>query len=251
VSALFPLFLRRLLFAKRTFFFAAIAALPILGAGAFATFRPRGIDALQLLREFLAPLTLSTGVLIAMFFGTTAFGDEIEGKTIAYLLVRPRRRSTILLAKIAAVATASAVLLGAGIVGAGAILRRMDPFAEQAALRTAASVAAILAAGSLAYGSAFTFLGLSVRHPVVTGLVLSSLWEGFVGTFPGDLRVFTLQRYLLALLARACDLRDRVLGGIPLESDPPGDVHCLLVLLGTTVGFTMLGDRVLRRRDFH
>jgi ABC-2 family transporter len=251
VIPLFLLFLRRLLFAKRTAFFAALGFLPCAGAAMFRL-RPRhGVDPLELLRMWLAPISLFyLSVLLLMFYGTTAFGDEIDGKTIPYLLTRPRSRLSFLLAKSAAVVLVTALFLGGGIFAAAALLKGADPFAEQQAVETGLRVVAILGLASLTYGCGFILLGLSVPHPVLWGLLISFGWEGFVAAIPGELKALTVHRYLEGLLTRACDLRGEVFDGMPIEADPPGPVTCVAVLLSLAAVFTALSNRVLRRRDF-
>ncbi|MCI0587807.1 MAG: ABC transporter permease [Planctomycetes bacterium] len=251
MTPVFLLFLRRLLFARRTLFFGAIAFLPCLFAIVFRLHPPRHADALEGLRKFLAPMAvLFLGSLLPMFFGTTAFGDEIEGKTIPYLLTRPRPRLSLLLAKSAAVVLVTALLLVSGFLLAAAILRGADPFAEQEVIGIAFGVSGVLSLACLTYGCMFIFLGLTAPHPVLWGLLFCFGWEGFVGLFPGELKALTVQRYLEGLLTRACDLHGEVFEGFPIEVDPPGPVTCVAVLLTLAAVFTALSNRVLRRRDF-
>jgi ABC-type transport system involved in multi-copper enzyme maturation permease subunit len=251
VIPVFLLFFRRLLFAKRTIFFGAIAFLPCLFAIVFRAHPPHGVDALEMLRKFLAPIALVfLGVLFPMFFGTTAFGDEIEGKTIPYLLTRPRRRLAFLLAKTAAVVLVTSLLLSAGFLSAAAILQGADPFAAQQAIPIGLGVCGVLFLACLAYGCAFILLGLAVPHPVLWGLLLSFGWEGFVAAIPGQLKAFTVQRYLEGLLTDVCGLQGEIFEGMPIERDPPGPLACVAVLLALAALFTALSNRVLRRRDF-
>ncbi len=247
----FLLFLRRLLLAKRSRFFAALAFLPCAGAIGYRLSRHREIDALELLRAWLAPLSLFyLSVLLLMFYGTTAFGDEIDGKTIPYLLTRPRRRLSFLVAKTAAVVLVTALFLGGGIFSAASILRGADPFAEQQAVGTGLRVVGILGLASLTYGCGFILLGLAVPHPVLWGLLIAFGWEGFVAAIPGELKALTVQRYLEGLLTQACGLEGEIFEGMKIEVDPPAPIVCIGVLLALAAVFTALSNRVLRRRDF-
>ncbi|MGH7150065.1 MAG: hypothetical protein ACREIU_05180, partial [Planctomycetota bacterium] len=189
-------------------------------------------------------------VLLPMFFGTTAFGDEIEGKTIPFLLTRPRRRLAFLLAKSGAVVLVTSLLLCGGFLCAASILQGADPFAEQQAASIGLGVAGVLFLACLTYGCGFILLGLAVPHPVLWGLLLSFGWEGFVAAIPGSLKALTVQRYLEGLLTRVCDLQGEIFEGMPIEADPPGPLACLAVLLGLAALFTGFSNRVLRRRDF-
>ncbi|HKB14474.1 MAG TPA: ABC transporter permease, partial [Planctomycetota bacterium] len=156
MTSVFLLFLRRLLFARRTFFLGAIAFLPCLFAVVFRLHPPRHADALEGLRKFLAPMAvIFLGSLFPMFFGTTAFGDEIEGKTIPFLLTRPRPRLSLLLAKSAAVVLVTALFLCTGFFLAASILRGADPFAEREAIGIALGVCGILFLACHTYGSLF------------------------------------------------------------------------------------------------
>jgi ABC-2 type transport system permease protein len=139
--------------------------------------------------------------LAALFYATSLVADEVEGKTITYLLTRPIRRPAILAGKFAAYLVTTLCLTlpalvvtfflmvttpGAGGVGAyvGNLFRDMG----------------VLALTLLAYGALFTFMGVLLRRPMILGLLFLFVWE-LMANLPGYMPRLTLTAYLRSLVS--------------------------------------------------
>jgi len=138
--------------------------------------------------------------LAALFYATALIADEVEGKTLTYLLTRPIRRNAILTGKYAAylVTTLSLSLPAAvltffllatarGWTGIGAAVP--DLFRDLGVMTLALAV----------YGAFFTLLGVSLRRPVIPGLLFLFVWE-LAANLPGYLPRVTITGWLRSLI---------------------------------------------------
>jgi ABC-type transport system involved in multi-copper enzyme maturation permease subunit len=139
--------------------------------------------------------------LAALFYATALVADEVEGRTITFLLTRPLRRASILLGKFAAFAAATFSLAlpsllatffllatARGAQGLGA--RVPDLFRDLGAAALAL----------LSYGALFTLAGVVLRRPVIPGLLFLFVWE-LIANLPGYMPRLTLTAYLRSLVA--------------------------------------------------
>jgi ABC-type transport system involved in multi-copper enzyme maturation permease subunit len=202
--AVFDLSLEGMLWSRRTLLMAALLLFPALLAVLFRVLEPRwgarlsGFDlygyvvALYYVR-YVLPLS-------ALFYATALIADEVEGKTITYLLTRPAQRVAILAGKFAAyLATAASLSLPAviatffllttarGWTGVGT--RVPDLFRDMG----------VMALTVLAYGAFFALMGVLLRRPVIPGLLFLFVWE-LLANAPGYLPRFTITAYLRSLI---------------------------------------------------
>jgi ABC-2 type transport system permease protein len=139
-----------------------------------------------------------TLTILSVVYGTGVVAQELEQRTIVYLLTRPLPRWRILLAKflvslgvVAGVSVLSALLLALAVYGP--------------AVRARSGVRQDLVAllwGALAYGSVFLLLGAAVARPLTWGLLLVFGWETWVPKLPGAFARMSIMSYVRALAAR-------------------------------------------------
>ena len=138
--------------------------------------------------------------LAALFYATALIADEVDGKTLTFLITRPVHRSAILCGKFAAyVATTLALSLPPVVVSffllatangmAGIGSKVPDLFRDLG----------VMALALLAYGALFTFVGVLLRRPVIPGLLFIFVWE-WLSYLPGWLPRFTLTAWLQSLI---------------------------------------------------
>jgi ABC-2 type transport system permease protein len=138
--------------------------------------------------------------LAALFYATALIADEVEGRTITYLLTRPAQRVAILAGKFAAyLATTVSLSLPAGLAtffllttargwtGVGA--RVPDLFRDMG----------VMVLTLVTYGAFFALLGVVLRRPVIPGLLFLFVWE-LLANAPGYLPRFTITAYLRSLI---------------------------------------------------
>ena len=133
-------------------------------------------------------------VILAVIFGTGVVSQELEQKTMVYLLTRPVPRWRILLAKfggalvgITAASWLAALLLAGAVFGGGLFheLVRRDLL--------------ILPVGALAYGAFFLLLATALNRPLIVGLGLAFGWETWAPQISGVFQRFSLMTYLRVL----------------------------------------------------
>jgi len=138
-------------------------------------------------------LVISTIVpLVALVFGTSALGSELDDGTAIYLLAKPIARWRIVAAKVIVAAglsvlvTAPAAFAAAAILGAGGLNAAIG-------WGVGTAVAAAL------YAVVFLALSLVTSRAVAIGLIYVLIWEGVLaGLFPGT-RTFSIRQYALGI----------------------------------------------------
>jgi len=156
-------------------------------------------DPAEVYDSLVVPMVFSFALtILAVVNGTGVVSQEIEGRTIVYLLTRPLPRWRILLARflaaltvVAAVPLLSATLLALVVFGPAGL--------AQAGLGADLSA---LAMGALAYGSFFLLLGAAVPRPLTWGLLLVFGWETWAPLLPGSFARLSIMSHLRALASR-------------------------------------------------
>jgi ABC-type transport system involved in multi-copper enzyme maturation permease subunit len=138
-------------------------------------------------------------VILALFYGTSITAEEVENRTLSYLITRPLPKAAIVLGKFAAY-----VLLMFGMVVVSLALsyfimnaaRLSDPELYLTFLR----YLGVLGLGIVAYTAFFTLLGTFLKRAIIVGLVFGFGWENVIQYFPGSTQKFSIVHYLKSLL---------------------------------------------------
>ncbi len=241
--ALIYIFWKRLLLSKKTVFFAflAFAASLLAFVQSFSDLTPK-----EFFQQFLAPVFLSSmGVFIPMYFSTRSFSEEIDGRTIAYLLTRPISRGKLLLAKyFATVAASLSILLPAILFSAfllsGSETARVWPQVPKMAL--------LLMAAAMVYSAVFICFGVIFKRPIVFGVGVTFGWENLVSFIPGSFKDLAIMSYLRAMLMRSFDL-ERI-----FDTPVPDEIYSWTLSISVIASVTALGLFVgwlfLRKKEF-
>ena len=226
-----------------------LATLPIgLSALVSATLSEADSSNEEFVNTLLDALLIA-GILpiVTMVLATASFGNEVEDKTLSYLVLRPVHRSLIALPKllapiivggpVLAVSGVVATLLGGSSLGVVLVVLHSD---GQAAL----AIGTAMLAGVVAYAAIFTWAGLMTTRALAAGLMYVFIWEGLITTFLGGVRYLSVRAYTLAILHGMDDtsfesLEDRVI-------EFPAAVGGTIIV---TVVFFLLTIRRLRRMD--
>jgi ABC-2 type transport system permease protein len=139
-----------------------------------------------------------TLAILSVVNGTGVVSQEIEGRTIVYLLTRPFPRWRILLAKwlvalfvTGVVVTLSTLLLALAVYGP----------ARFADAGTGADIRALLM-GTVAYSALFLLLGTAIPRPLTYGLLFLFGWETWVPKLPGQFARISIMTYLRTISQR-------------------------------------------------
>lgn len=229
----FALFLGRR--SRRTKFFLLLSFLPVGVAGIIMFHQTLGkgrspVDGLYLFSNIIMLFYLQFILLIlALFYGTAVCSEEIEGKTLPYLVTRPLPKSAIVLGKYAGYMVITLGMIGLGLFASYAVLN-FDGLFALARLKTLFRYFGVLSLGLLAYGAFFTFFGIFLRKSIFVGLLFSFGWENVIQYFPGSTQRFAIVHYLKSFLPASSSGRFSFLT-FRLEPTPPGLALLILILI--------------------
>jgi ABC-2 type transport system permease protein len=202
--AMFGLALEGMLWSRRTLVLGAFLAIPVLIAIVYrlvlAARMPAEITGLHLYGYLVALFWVRNALpLAALFYATALIADEVEGRTLTYLITRPIRRSAILAGKFAAyLVTTLCLALPAAVV-------TFFVLATSRGANLAGSVPdlfrdlGVLALTLLVYGALFALMGVLMKRPLLPGLLFLFVWE-MAANLPGYVPRFTITAWLRSLV---------------------------------------------------
>ena len=186
---------RGLLGRRRSLGVVLLAAAPVLVAAILAIAGGLG-DPEALALDVYGTLTLGLVVpLAALVFGTAALGTLIDDGTIVYLLVKPIRRGTVILAAMLVAAAASLALTVATSLVAGLLVLGTASTGLLVGMAAGAALASIL------YVVVFVTLSVYTGRALVIGLGYVLIWEGLVTGLLTGTRILSIREYAMAVVA--------------------------------------------------
>ncbi|RKU31719.1 hypothetical protein C6495_12195 [Candidatus Poribacteria bacterium] len=249
--ALFKVTLRQMFWSRRTILILLGCLLTLVIALVFR-FMARGAGSVN---RFMPEMTLALYGLLtnlcAIFYGTAIISDEIEGKGLTYLQMRPLRKSAMLLSKFAAYLVGTVVLVAVshllltGIVATHSKLQNGIFFHLGMSFRYSAS----LALGLLVYGALAIVLAVRFKNPVLWGLLFVLGWENLTvqPMMSMGIKRLSISHYLLTLYPDY-KLSSEI---IALRgSEPPSVWVALVVVCVLTVILLWLAVRIFREREY-
>lgn len=239
MGPIFRLSLHQLARRRRLLLILLLATLPVALAAATSAFAGEGESyKAGFINNLLDAMLIATIMpIVTIALATRAFGDELEDRTLSYLVLKPVPRSRIVLPKL----LASIVICGPLLIVSGAVATL---FALDGSGQAAVAVGVALFAGVVAYAAIFTWAGLISTRALSFGLIYVFLWEGVLSTFLGGVRYLSVRGYTLAILHGIDEKSFEVLGQRVIEF-PAGIVGAAAV----TIVFFLLTVRRLRRMD--
>lgn len=201
----FGLSLDGMIWSRRSLMMAALLSLPILFGVLYrallATELPARITGFDLYGYIVAFYYVRNALpLAALFYATALVADEVEGKTLTYLLTRPVRRGAILAGKFAAyLVTTFSLALPSLIVTFFLLVTARDAAGIGAAVADLFRDVGVSALALLVYGALFTLLGVLLKRPLIPGLLFLFVWE-LAANLPGYMPRFTVTAYLRSLI---------------------------------------------------
>jgi ABC-type transport system involved in multi-copper enzyme maturation permease subunit len=204
--AVFDLSLEGMVWTRRSLLMAVLVGMPV----AFALFY-RLVLVTKIPVETVTPPDLYAVIvamywirnvlpLAALFYATSLIADEVEGRTLTYLVTRPLTRGSIFAGKFAAyLATTFSLALPAGVITFFLLLTTRGWSAVGPAAGDLLRDLGVMALTLLAYGALFGLLGVLLKRPVIPGLIFLYGWE-LMANLPGYLPRFTLTAWLRSLI---------------------------------------------------
>ena len=191
-GALFILALRQAASPRRAIMLALLALLPLgLAVLISALSDPGGGD---LISGILLTLFLYVVMpLVVTVLATSAFGNEVEDRTLSLLTTKPVPRWSIVLAKLIATVIVAAPMM----MAVAAVVTVMDPDGNGGAA-VAAAVGTLV--GVVSYASAFLWAGMITTRALGFALIYILLWEALITTFLEGTRYLSVRSYTLSTM---------------------------------------------------
>ena len=236
MAAIFSLSLRQLAGSRRIWLMVVFISLPVLAAVLFRTADSTAIPA-RFADDVTASLVASVILpLVVLLLATSAFGNELSDRTLAYLVLKPLPRWQIVAPKLLAVLVLGGLPVAASGAAAVVVIEGGD-------VRGAAATGVGLLVGAAAYGAIFTWAGLATRHALVLGLVYVFIWEATLAAYLDGVRFLSVRRYTLASISALDGERLRTLD---LSLDASVGLAGAAIVI---VAFSALAVRKLSRMD--
>ncbi|MFT5049220.1 MAG: ABC-2 type transport system permease protein [Chlamydiales bacterium] len=171
-------------------------------------------------------------LLLALLYGTSVLGSELDGKTLPYLFSRPLPRWHFVVGKYLGIVASLAIPTAISLTASWMILG----FSSDISLLIGILAGAI---GALfAYNAVFIFFGfLTPRRAMIVALIYGILFELILSFVPALINQITVTYYLRSLVVEILDLQvpremARVVGGASL----PFALAALLAIIVVTLG---------------
>ena len=213
-----------MVFSRRSLLMALLVAAPVAFAVLYRVLAATRGDAAARSR---GPLRADGGDLLdpqraaarGALLRDVAVADEVEGRTLTYLLTRPLTRAAIFAGKFAAyLATTLTLALPAAVVTFFILMTAPGAPALGPAAADLLRDLGVMLLALVAYGALFALLGVLLKRPVIPGLLFLYGWE-LLANLPGYLPRLTLTAWL-----RSLDPSPAGRGGArgPLPAGPAG-----------------------------
>jgi ABC-2 type transport system permease protein len=204
--SVFDLSLESMIWSRRSLLMALLVGLPVVLSVVYrivlaADIPNRAIPPVDLYGLVVAVYWIRNVLpLMALFYATSLIADEVEGKTLTYLLTRPLTRTSILAGKFAAYLAASlAITLPAAVLTFFIVVTARGWSGVGASVPDLFRDLGVMSLTLLVYGAFFTLLGVLLRRPVIPGLLFLFGWE-LMANLPGYLPRFTITAWLRSLI---------------------------------------------------
>jgi ABC-2 type transport system permease protein len=166
--------------------------------------------------------------LASAIFTTAIITQEVEQRTIVYLLTRPVPRWKLLLIRYAA-----SVLVVAMIGIIGAVLATLGAYRGLGSNPVLANDILALFVGAVAYGALFLFVSLLFNRSLIICALFAFGWESSIPNMPGEMYRLSIFSYLQAIAEHPSQGNNKALS---LLSGSAGDN-----VITRTGAFTTLG----------
>ncbi|HNZ48753.1 MAG TPA: ABC transporter permease [Candidatus Hydrogenedentes bacterium] len=195
--------------------------------------------------------------LLALFFAGMLIAEDIEMRTMIYILTRPMPRSAWVLGRFCAyIFVASLILISSAVLTfAASCVHSNLSLMSAGDIKLLLHYCGVMVLGLFAYGAFSVFLGAFTRRPIVFGVILFYGWQHLATLIPGLVDFFTIKKYTTAMLPLLATQRhnpviETVLGNIQREVFLVGMPKALAALVFITVVSLLLTIYATYRREY-
>ena len=136
--------------------------------------------------------------LASAIFSSAVLSQEVEQKTVVYLLTRPIPRPMFLVARTLASALVVFIVTSLSSVALAIAVYGSSGFSNHFLFRDLIAIAV----GSLAYGSLFVLISLIINRAMIVSLLFAFAWETSVPSMPGSIYLLSISTHLTAIAQR-------------------------------------------------
>jgi len=192
-------------------------------------------------------------VILALFYGTSVAAEEVENRTLAYLITRPLPKPAIILGKFAAYSTLMFVLVAVSLALSYFVINA-GRLGELDVYWTFLRYIGVLGLGILAYTAFFAFLGTLLKRAIIVGLIFGFGWENVIQYFPGSTQRFSIVHYLKSLLpyqpVRGVPSGGRGVALLLFRLEPTKPWIAILALAVITAALLVLACWLFRTKEY-
>ena len=225
-----------------------VQLLPVLAALVYVVFE--SVDGLTMFSGIVDNVTIPLLVpLAAIFFGGPAVVEELEGRTLTYLTLRPVGKGTLFVGKVLA---ATIVCLPTVLIPLLALflLCLWQSPDWGVALATLGQTTAAIALGTVTYTMLFAALGAAFASGLLVSIVYFLVFEMAFGMLP-VVEVLSVRFHIRTAGAMVSDqpgLLDRLVLDAPIVLEWYWGVAILCVV---SLGALAIGSWIFRERQYH
>ena len=175
--------------------------------------------------------------IVTMALATSVFGNDLEDRTLSFVMLMPIARWKIVLSKL----TAPILIAAPFVVLSGAVSTFIGFDGD---LNTVLAVCAGLLIGVAAYAAVFTWAGLITTRALAFAIVYVFLWEGAMSALVPGVKYLSVSAFALSIMYR--------LGGSSLEAVSEQVIEFPAAIVGAALviaAFWLLTVRRLRTMD--
>lgn len=213
ISIVFEMTFDQTIKSKKTIFIIILSYLPVFLAFYYRFVHPTYITSPSLvLFHIMLFFLLFVSMLIALFYGTSIIGDEIDNRTIIYLFTRPIPKYIIVIGKFLAYILGVLIIIIPPILISFLVILSDIKLADSFSyvVNNFASQLGVIVLSAIVYGTIFMFFGSRLRHPIIAGMLLAFGWEKIVIIVPGLIRKFSVVHYLISVFPIEPSMQDEL-----------------------------------------
>ncbi|MGB7295860.1 MAG: ABC transporter permease [Candidatus Aminicenantales bacterium] len=185
-------------------------------------------------------------LILALFYGTSVCSEEVEGKTLPYLVTRPIPKAAVVLGKYAAYTIVMVGMITLSLFFSFLVLN-LDRLLDPAVYRLLGLYLGVLILGTMAYGALFTFMGSFLKRSIFFGLLFCFGWENVIQYFPGSTQRLAIAHYLKSFLPATSSGRFSIL---TFRLEPTAPLLALLMLFLITAALLVLACLIFTKKDY-
>ncbi len=249
--ALFKLTLRQLFWSRRVLLIL-LGCMLMLSITVLFRFYARGSTAVNTFIPYITFIGYGfLTSLCAIFYGSAIVSDEIDGRGLTYLQMRPLPKSMILLTKFTAYVVGTVVIFGFSHLLLMGIMQTHPKLKERLLVFVMSfRYTGSFALGLFVYGIFAMLLSVRFKFPVLWGLLFVFGWERITALplMSIGIKRLSLSHYLMRLFPDF-NLRGGMLRDL-LGDKPPAWWVAILVISLLTAGAMWLAIRIFKEREY-